>query len=458
MVGVFDQDIRDQYSLAVPQVYRRGIKRQLYSIYHFALYVLDGIYQSLIVFYLAYWLVDETVLSVHGYDVGMMEMGTVAATLAIVNANFYAGLNTYHWTWLVHFGVWGSCIVFLLFVIVYSYMSQSTLLGVTPSLILQPAFWLSLPIGVVVSLLPRAIIKFVRSWRYPSDIDLIREINRYKLDEWQYIHADVEGLNTVVTDPMIRSEVDDEIEMNPLPHAAETAEAGASNNNETSKEEPQRPESTNSPRTLPFINLIPSPTISAQHMAHRINAEFDRIIASPIRRGFETLNTDIKRATSVFYMKTGQTQTNTGFAFSQEPGVASHLSNLASPTAGTMRRRAGRFQSVERLPPLDTLLAASFDDPNGDTESHTGDRSSNRRRTVEYDMDPDGVDMSPPYWTPASERRMASQNWKRGSSLSHSVTVVVPDSASISSVPVEVSPMEEEPDDDTTQEPSNVKK
>ncbi|KAI9748069.1 MAG: c-5 sterol desaturase, partial [Chaenotheca gracillima] len=54
--GILDQDVSDKVSLAVPQLYRRGIERKEWTQLKFWVYMIDGIYQSLICFFMPYLL------------------------------------------------------------------------------------------------------------------------------------------------------------------------------------------------------------------------------------------------------------------------------------------------------------------------------------------------------------------------------------------------------------------
>ncbi|KAG9815854.1 aminophospholipid-translocating P4-type ATPase, partial [Aureobasidium melanogenum] len=56
LMGILDQDVDDKVSLAVPQLYRRGIERKEWTQIKFWTYMVDGFYQSLICFFLPYLL------------------------------------------------------------------------------------------------------------------------------------------------------------------------------------------------------------------------------------------------------------------------------------------------------------------------------------------------------------------------------------------------------------------
>ena len=45
-MGILDQDVDDKVSIAVPQLYRRGIERKEWTQLKFWIYMIDGLYQS----------------------------------------------------------------------------------------------------------------------------------------------------------------------------------------------------------------------------------------------------------------------------------------------------------------------------------------------------------------------------------------------------------------------------
>ncbi len=94
--SAFDQDINAKAALAFPQLYVRGIRGLDYTRTKFWLYMLDGFYQSLIVFFIPYlaWSLD-LVLSCDGRGIdSIADFGTTIAVTAILAANCYVGLNT----------------------------------------------------------------------------------------------------------------------------------------------------------------------------------------------------------------------------------------------------------------------------------------------------------------------------------------------------------------------------
>jgi len=92
----FDQDINAKAALAFPQLYIRGIRGLEYTRAKFWMYMADGLYQSLVVFFIPYVaLIYGFPISWTGRDVNSLaDFGTTVAVAAIAAANTYVGLNT----------------------------------------------------------------------------------------------------------------------------------------------------------------------------------------------------------------------------------------------------------------------------------------------------------------------------------------------------------------------------
>ena len=83
--------------MAFPQLYIRGIRGLEYTRTKFWLYMLDGLYQSVVVFYVPYlaWSLGPP-LSWNGKSVeALADFGTTVSVAAIFAANTYVGINTH---------------------------------------------------------------------------------------------------------------------------------------------------------------------------------------------------------------------------------------------------------------------------------------------------------------------------------------------------------------------------
>jgi phospholipid-translocating ATPase len=99
VMGAFDQDIDAKVSLAYPQLYKRGIKGLEYSRTVFWTYMLDGLYQSAVCFFLPFIVYQFGITATgQGYGMdGQVEFGTTVAAAAVITVTLFVGLNnSYH--------------------------------------------------------------------------------------------------------------------------------------------------------------------------------------------------------------------------------------------------------------------------------------------------------------------------------------------------------------------------
>ncbi|KAK9480720.1 hypothetical protein V1514DRAFT_275507 [Lipomyces japonicus] len=198
LLGILDQDVSDKVSLAVPELFQRGILRKEWTQVKFWEYMIDGLYQSVISFFFTYLLFfTGGFVTVNGLQINQREaMGVFACAACTIAANCYVTLNMYRWDWLYLLIVVISTLLLFFWTGVYTtsiyaagfYGSASEVFG---SLI----FWASVLCSVVVSLLPRLILKCGQKLYYPRDVDIIRE--RVQNGEFDYLNDfDADRLGT----------------------------------------------------------------------------------------------------------------------------------------------------------------------------------------------------------------------------------------------------------------------
>ena len=138
----------------------------------------DGIYQSVIVFFVAYLLfASATFVTKDGQGIGdTSRVGIFVACPAIAVINVYILLNTYRWDWLMLLIVvlsptliWAWTGIYSSFTVSFQfYRSAAEVYG-------QANFWLVALLTLIICLLPRFSVKFIQKNYFPLDIDIIRE-------------------------------------------------------------------------------------------------------------------------------------------------------------------------------------------------------------------------------------------------------------------------------------------
>ena len=187
-MGVMDQDVSDKVSLAVPELYRRGIEQKEWTQAKFWLYMLDGLFQSVICFFMAYLLfytgdsITENGLSVNDQT----RIGVFVGCSAVAAANAYILMNTYRWDWATT----GIAVISVLLIFAWTGIYTSF----TVAFIFYHAgaeifgtltFWAEFLLSTIICLLPRFFIKAIQKIYFPLDVDIIRE--QVRLGKFKYL-------------------------------------------------------------------------------------------------------------------------------------------------------------------------------------------------------------------------------------------------------------------------------
>ncbi|KAH7316446.1 phospholipid-translocating P-type ATPase domain-containing protein [Stachybotrys elegans] len=192
VMGVLDQDVSDKVSLAVPQLYRRGILRLEWTQTKFWLYMFDGIYQSVMVFFIPYLVFFQGAsVTLSGLDLNdRLAFGAYIAHPTVVTVNMYILLNTYRWDWLmVLIVVISDLFVFFWTGVWTSFDSSEFFYGAAAQLYGEASFWAVFFLVPIVCLFPRFAIKCIQKVYFPYDVDIIREQER----QGMFKHLDTPG-------------------------------------------------------------------------------------------------------------------------------------------------------------------------------------------------------------------------------------------------------------------------
>lgn len=178
VLGVLDQDVSDKISLAVPELYRRGIERLEWTQKKFWLYMLDGVYQSVMAFYVPYLLFSSSrPATLNGLAVDdRYRFGAYVAHPAVLTINGYILINSYRWDWLMLLIIAISDVFVFLWTGIYtSFTSSGTFYKAGAEIYGEASFWACFFLVPVLCLFPRFAIKSLQKAYFPYDVDIIRE-------------------------------------------------------------------------------------------------------------------------------------------------------------------------------------------------------------------------------------------------------------------------------------------
>lgn len=192
-LGIFDQDVGDHLSLLVPQLYYKGIQQTLYNTQRFWLYIADGVYQSVVSFFVMYTIFFDSSMDAKGQEVSKDAMGTFLAYSIILTVNIYALMCASDLSWVgfasfaVVIGIW------IIYCVSYSFVPEAYTFGVTVAFYKNPNFYAGIILSVTLCLLPRLTAKFLQQYFWPSDTDIMREIQKYRSKDIRQVLNEITG-------------------------------------------------------------------------------------------------------------------------------------------------------------------------------------------------------------------------------------------------------------------------
>ncbi|KAG9086352.1 hypothetical protein FRC06_003138 [Ceratobasidium sp. 370] len=181
-IGIFDRNIDADILVTLPELYRYGREGRWFGVRVFAVYMLDGIYQSAIIFFFVYYAYHTTSARTDGYDVGMYEFSTTMVVATVMAVNAFNGLNTRAWTGWVWFAVSIGIVLVWAYTAIYSLIRPASFYtpayGNTYYLFRSAYFWFGIPIAFFLALAPRYISKTLRLIEFSNDIDIMRIVRQ----------------------------------------------------------------------------------------------------------------------------------------------------------------------------------------------------------------------------------------------------------------------------------------
>lgn len=185
-LGVFEQDVSSEICLQFPALYQQGPKNLFFDWYRIFGWMGNGLYTSLIVFFLNVIIFYDQAFRAGGQTADMTAVGTTMFTCIIWAVNCQIALTMSHFTWIQHFLIWGSVCAWYLFLFIYGEMtpvvSGNAYKILIEALAPAPIYWVATLLVTIACNLPYlAHISFQRCFN-PMDHHIIQEIKYYKKD------------------------------------------------------------------------------------------------------------------------------------------------------------------------------------------------------------------------------------------------------------------------------------
>lgn len=177
LYGIFEKDLNDDVINQHAEVYRRMQSGKLFTRATFCVWLISGIWHSLVVFFGTELLFSHDVLFHNGRTSGLWVMGTLAASVAIFIVNFRIVLEIKTFNVILAGVIALSLVAYLLFQVVYNAaIGLSEDMYYVFFLLLQsPSFYLSLFSLAAIALVPDFVTQYYSRQYAPQDWQILRE-------------------------------------------------------------------------------------------------------------------------------------------------------------------------------------------------------------------------------------------------------------------------------------------
>uniref|UniRef100_A0A671MIP7 Phospholipid-transporting ATPase n=1 Tax=Sinocyclocheilus anshuiensis TaxID=1608454 RepID=A0A671MIP7_9TELE len=174
-MGLFDQDVNEQYSLRYPNLYRPGQLNQLFNKRKFFTCTLQGVCTSFILFFISYGAFMTAVRDDGAHISDQQAFAVTIATSLVIVSSVQIGLDTNYWTAVNHFFIWGSLAVY--FAILFAmhsdgiftiFPNQFPFIGTARNSLNQKIVWLVILLTTVVCIMPMVAVRFIKADLYPT--------------------------------------------------------------------------------------------------------------------------------------------------------------------------------------------------------------------------------------------------------------------------------------------------
>ncbi|XP_045538926.1 probable phospholipid-transporting ATPase IM isoform X2 [Papilio machaon] len=179
-LGVFEQDVSDNTALQFPKLYAPGHTSRLFNKTEFIKSTLHGCFTSLVLFLIPYGTYkdglapDGKILSDH------MLLGSVVATILIIDNTTQICLDTTYWTVFNHVTIWGSLVSYFVLDYFYNYVIGGPYVGSLTVALTQATFWFTAVLTMMILMVPVVSWRLASSWTRPTLAERLRARQRWR--------------------------------------------------------------------------------------------------------------------------------------------------------------------------------------------------------------------------------------------------------------------------------------
>lgn len=177
-LGIFDQDVSALFCLKFPVLYQEGVQNLLFSWRRILSWMFHGFCSAIIIFFLCKTTLESQAFNHQGKPAGRDIFGGTMYTCVVWVVSLQMVLTISYFTVIQHLVVWGSVVVWYLFLTVYGSMpprvSTDAYMVFLEALAPSPAYWITTLFVVMATMMPYFIFSAVQMQFFPMSHGTIK--------------------------------------------------------------------------------------------------------------------------------------------------------------------------------------------------------------------------------------------------------------------------------------------
>jgi phospholipid-transporting ATPase len=178
--AVLDRDVPARKMKEYPQLYESGQKKQEFTKLLFWSWILLGMIQSVINFFLCFFAYKTSIAHWDGTSYNMFAAGMTCYTVLILTINFVVALEINTWTIIQFLALVWTVGSWFLFCVVYQYIGaedNNEMFYLSNKVFRTPTYWLCVLLATTVCLWPYLSWKVIRRNYFPLNYHIVQEMD-----------------------------------------------------------------------------------------------------------------------------------------------------------------------------------------------------------------------------------------------------------------------------------------
>lgn len=176
--AIQERDVSMKKISKYPELYECGQKGQEFSMKLLYLWLLNGVYHAVVMFFFCY--AYYTGISPHGGRVeGEWGMGVGVYATVVLTVNLRLALEMRTWTWITSLAIFLSVVAYFCWMLFLSsfpkFITDGNMYAIANHLFDTASFWLYIIIATAACIVPNLLFKCVRNTYWPNNIQIVQE-------------------------------------------------------------------------------------------------------------------------------------------------------------------------------------------------------------------------------------------------------------------------------------------